>query len=140
MRSSAGWMLLLVAAGLLGIGCQTSPSRYPGVQSNRLRSGQRAAVAFRAGNARQGRRLIEHFHCGACHLIPGVPHARGMVGPPLIDFGRRSYVAGVLPNTPANLERWLRSPPKVDPLTAMPTLGLSRQQARDVAAYLYTLR
>ncbi len=135
-------MVGLVSVGLLGIGCQKTPPRYPGVQSYRLRSGQCAAgpVAFPTGNPRQGRRLIEHFHCGACHLIPGVPHARGMVGPPLIDFGRRSYVAGVLPNTPPNLERWLRSPPKVDPLTAMPALGLSRQQARDVAAYLYTLR
>jgi cytochrome c1 len=30
--------------------------------------------------------------------------------------------------------------PKMKPRTAMPDLGLSEQQARDVAAYLYTLQ
>jgi cytochrome c1 len=73
-------------------------------------------------------------------MIPGINGADGLVGPPLILFARRTYVAGELPNTPSNLIRWIQDPPAVEPRTAMPALGLSEQQARDVAAYLYTLR
>ncbi|GGG23948.1 hypothetical protein GCM10010964_10150 [Caldovatus sediminis] len=77
--------------------------------------------------------------CGACHRIPGVRNARAMVGPPLDAFAQRGYVAGVLPNRPANLLAWLRNPPAINPMTAMPDLGLTEAEARDIAAYLYTL-
>lgn len=49
-------------------------------------------------------------------------------------------IAGELPNTPDNLVRWIKDPKLVEPGTAMPDLGLSDEQARDVAAYLYTLQ
>jgi cytochrome c2 len=97
-------------------------------------------VVYTGGNAQHGRQLIDDYRCGACHLIPGVHDARGMVGPPLIYFARRTFIAGELPNNPANLVRWIRSPKSVEPGTAMPELGLSEEDARDVAAYLYTLR
>lgn len=92
------------------------------------------------GNPHLGAKLIESYRCGACHMIPGIPGADGLVGPPLILFARRTYVGGEVPNTPPNLIRWIRDPASIEPGTAMPTLGLSEQQARDVAAYLYTLR
>lgn len=92
------------------------------------------------GNADRGRRLIAAYDCGTCHTIPGVPGARGMVGPPLLWFARRTYIAGGLPNTPQNLIRWISDPPAVEPDTAMPKLGLPEHEARDVAAYLLTLR
>ena len=92
------------------------------------------------GDALRGRQAIEEFNCGACHTIPGVRGARGLVAPPLFWFSRRTYIAGELPNTPDNLVLWVRSPQDVEPKTAMPTLGLTEQQARDVAAYLSTLR
>jgi cytochrome c1 len=84
--------------------------------------------------------VIEQKNCGACHTIPGIRRARGMVAPPLYWFSRRTFIAGQLPNTPANLVRWVQSPVSVEPRTAMPMVGLSDQEARDVAAYLYTLR
>lgn len=92
------------------------------------------------GNAAHGRRVIESKGCGACHTIPGIYTARGLVGPPLSFFSRRSMIAGELPNSPANLVRWIENPKSVEPKTDMPDLGLTDQQARDVAAYLYTLR
>lgn len=92
------------------------------------------------GNPRQGKKLIESYGCGSCHTIPGIYTARGVVGPPLFFFSRRTMIAGELPNSPDNLVRWLRNPALVEPGTAMPNLKLSEQQARDVAAYLYTLR
>jgi cytochrome c2 len=97
-------------------------------------------TVYTGGDAHRGRQLIQQYRCGACHTIPGVEDANGLVGPPLLWWGRRTYIGGELPNKPENLVRWLESPKSVEPGTAMPTLGLTEQQARDVAAYLYTLR
>jgi cytochrome c1 len=100
----------------------------------------RSYAVASGGDAAQGRTAILSRHCGACHDIPGVVGAYGVVGPPLAAFGERTFVAGILPNTPSNLVRWLREPLAIEPLTAMPSLGLSEAEARDVSAYLYTLR
>lgn len=73
-------------------------------------------------------------------MIPGISGADGLVGPPVLLFGRRAVIAGQLPNTPENLVRWILDPPSIEPGTAMPDLGLTEAEARDVTAYLYTLR
>jgi cytochrome c1 len=92
------------------------------------------------GDAEAGRLLLRQFGCGACHRIPGVAAAKGTVGPPLDDIGARAYLAGRLPNTPANMQRWIRDPRSVDPQTAMPNVGLTDEHARDIVAYLDRLR
>jgi cytochrome c len=92
------------------------------------------------GDAARGKDLIVHYDCGSCHSIPGIRGARGLVGPPLILFGRRTFIAGEVPNTPDHLVRWLLDPKSIEAGTAMPNLGLSEQDARHIAAYLYTLR
>jgi cytochrome c1 len=92
------------------------------------------------GDARRGAQVIAQYRCGACHIIPGIQDANGLVGPPLMMFGRRTFVGGEVPNTPDNLVHWIRSPQSIEAGTAMPALGLTEQQARDAAAYLYTLR
>lgn len=84
--------------------------------------------------------MIEGFGCGSCHEIPGVNGADGVVGPPLQRIGRRIYIAGVLRNTPDNMMFWLMNPQLVVPGNAMPQMGITRDQARDIAAYLYTLQ
>jgi len=88
------------------------------------------------GNPGAGKKLIVSYGCGSCHVIPGIYQARGLVGPPLYFWGRRTLIAGELPNVPANLVRWIMNPPAIEPGTAMPNLGVSRQQAQDIAAYL----
>lgn len=106
-------------------------------------TGGRTVFAYQVvtqGSAQHGKDLIVHYGCGSCHAIPGIRDARGLVGPPLILMGRRTYIAGELPNSPENLEKWLLDPKAVEPGTAMPNLGLSEQDARDIAAYLYGLR
>ena len=100
----------------------------------------RSYTVATGGNPQRGKQIIVSFGCGACHTIPGIRTANGVVGPPLIFFSRRTMIAGELPNSPENLVRWIENPPAVEPKTAMPVLGLSNQQAHDVAAYLYTLR
>ena len=91
-------------------------------------------------NPQEGSAIVQREGCGSCHVIPGIANAGGKVGPPLTRFAGRTTVAGLLPNAPDPLVHWLRFPQSVVPGNAMPDTGLSEQQARDVAAYLYTLR
>lgn len=92
------------------------------------------------GDPARGAILITRSSCGACHEMSGIEGANGRVGPPLSTFAYRTMIAGVLPNTPGNLVYWLRHPQAVIPGNAMPDVGLSDAQARDIAAYLYTER
>jgi cytochrome c len=73
-------------------------------------------------------------------VIPGIRGANNHVGPPLTGWAERRYIAGRLPNEPDHLITFLVNPQYVKPGSAMPATGISPQEARDVAAYLYTLR
>jgi cytochrome c len=103
------------------------------------RAAMERAAAITGGDPERGRALTGDRGCGGCHVIPGVPRATGLVGPSLERMASRVYIAGVLANSPGNMVRWLQNPPAVDPLTAMPNLHLEQHDARDIAAYLYTL-
>ena len=92
------------------------------------------------GDPERGRQLLRQFGCGACHRIPGVADAQGNVGPPLDGVAKRVYLGGVLPNSRESMARWIRTPKAFDPQTAMPNLGVSEEHARDMVAYLHTLR
>ena len=92
------------------------------------------------GDARQGKRLLAQFQCGSCHSIPGVEAAQGRAAPSLAQFALRSYVAGRWPNKQASLVRWITQPQRMDPATLMPGMGVSPDDARHMAAYLYTLK
>lgn len=117
-------VLLLVALALAG--CEES--EIP--QSSRIVDGDPEA----------GAGLIRDYGCPACHTIPGITQADGIVGPTLEGFAVRVYIAGVYPNTPDNLVRWIMEPPEMVPSTAMPDMNVPEDQARHIAAYLYTLR
>lgn len=117
---TAAAALLLVAL----IGCENAESR---------------AARLTGGDPERGRELVVKYRCGSCHSIPGVEGARGALGPPLDGFHRRERLAGGLPNTPENLRRWIVSPGTIAPGTTMPTLGLSEEEGRHVAAYLYSI-
>jgi cytochrome c2 len=101
---------------------------------------ERAAAEMTGGDPARGRAKITRHGCASCHTIPGVEGADSLVGPPLDRVASRTYIAGVLTNSPEHMIRWLRDPHGVDQLTAMPNLGLSEEDARDIAAYLYTLK
>jgi cytochrome c len=85
----------------------------------------------------QGSQLITQYGCGACHSIPGIVGADAMAAPPLDHFYQRTYIAGRLTNTLDNLINWIQNPQEIEPGTAMPDLGVSETEARDMAAYLY---
>lgn len=88
------------------------------------------------GDPSQGQRLITQYQCGSCHAIPGVAAARGGLGPSLQAFGKRSYIAGRVPNHPDALAQWLVAPASLVADTAMPSMGVSGEEARHMAAYL----
>jgi cytochrome c2 len=92
------------------------------------------------GDPARGRAMLRKYGCQSCHTIPGVAGASGLVGPPLAGIASRAYIAGVLTNTPENMERWIQDPRAVDSLTAMPNAGVTETDARHITAYLYTLR
>lgn len=117
-------VLALASAGLAGCNQSAAPSPW----------------TMAGADATRAPALMVSYGCNACHTIPGVANARGQVGPSLAQFGRRAYIAGSLRNEPDNLERWLRAPQSVLPGNAMPDTGVSGPDARDMAAYLYTLQ
>lgn len=114
--------VLLVLLAIIAAGCGTakSPELVPD------------------GNSDRGKRLIESYGCGSCHMIPGIERANGRVGPSLADFGRIRTIAGEIANNPDNATRWVRNAKKIEPRTIMPNFGMSRQDARDIVAYLYS--
>lgn len=92
------------------------------------------------GDPARGKRAIRHHGCGTCHEIPGVGGAASHVGPSLDAIGSRLYLAGRLPNTPDQLVAWIRHPQSVEPGNVMPDMAIDESDARDIAAFLYTLR
>jgi cytochrome c len=119
---TARFTLILLLPLLLAIGCSGDESEPP------------------PGDPDKGRAAIREYGCGSCHMIPDIPGADGHTGPSLERIARRVYLAGVLPNTPDDMARWIREPEAVDPRTAMPNMGVSESDARNITAYLYTLK
>lgn len=122
-RAARRALLLLAAAGC------SAPGDSDAAIANAL-----------GGEPARGRVLARTYGCASCHLIPGVAGANGMVGPSLAGIASRGYIAGRLPNAPEHMRRWIEDPKGVDPLTAMPDVGVTPQDARHISAYLYTLR
>lgn len=115
-----------VAALLIPLGCSTGRANSPQIVTG--------------GDASAGKAAITHYGCGSCHDIPGVRGAVALVGPPLLHWSRRSYIAGKLANTPSNLESWIENPQAVWPGNDMPILHVTPTDARDIAAYLDGIR
>lgn len=127
------WWWISTVAALVVAACLALVSCVGGKEA-------RAYYVSAGGDAARGVNVIKVKNCGSCHEIPGINGAQGLVGPPLAHYSRRTYVGGEVANEPANLIKWLMSPQSIEPQTAMPNLGLTEQEARDTAAYLYTLR
>ena len=86
---------------------------------------------------KRGEIVLRQYACHACHQIEGVVGPDTNVGPALVDWRTRRYIAGTLPNTPENLARWIVDPPGVSPGTLMPDLDVSEAHAREMADFLF---
>ena len=127
--AALGGAVLLAGGGLAAYAAQSAAARE---RSER-------AVMLTGGAPERAHEHIRNYGCAGCHDIPGIDGPEGLVGPPLGTIGKRVYIAGVMTNTPGNLVDWIVNPPSIDPMTAMPVTGISEAEARDVAAYLYSL-
>jgi cytochrome c2 len=96
-------------------------------------------LRIEGADASRGRALVADRGCATCHVVQGIRGSRGMTGPPILDWAQRTTLAGQYPNNPPHLIAWLMNPPAMRPGTAMPNIGLSAEEARHIAAYLYTL-
>jgi cytochrome c2 len=99
----------------------------------------RSETSLSLGNASRGRELVIKYGCPSCHMLPDAG-PEGLVGPSLDDMGGRSYIAGRFPNEEIWMTLWLQKPQELKPGTAMPDLNVDERDARDMAAYLATLR
>jgi len=81
--------------------------------------------------------LLRQYACHTCHVIDGVVGPPSHTGPALRAWQQRGYIAGVLPNTPENLARWISDPRQVSPQTLMPDLNVPPSHARAMAAFLF---
>ncbi|MGZ8456868.1 MAG: c-type cytochrome, partial [Gemmatirosa sp.] len=96
MTPAARGVALLVV--LLAVGATATGAVV--VDRRRDTEVREARALTHGGEPAYGRALIQHYGCGSCHEIPGVPGARGNVGPSLATLRQRSFVGGVLPHTP----------------------------------------
>jgi cytochrome c oxidase assembly factor CtaG/cytochrome c2 len=117
-------LALLFTGGLLG-GCDREIA---------------TATTAAPGDVSRGKALVQQYGCGNCHLIPRMTGAQGNVGPPLLHIGTRIYIAGFVRNSPENMSIWLQDPQKVLPGNAMPAMGISVKDSRDITAFLYSLK
>jgi cytochrome c2 len=105
-----------------------------------LSQAEREAARETGGDPRRGAEIIRRSGCGACHTIPGIDGAIGRLGPGLGGIALRARIADKVPNTPDNMIRWIQNPQKIDKFTSMPDVGVDERDARDISAYLYSLK
>jgi cytochrome c oxidase subunit 2 len=110
------------------------------------------------GDSTRGARLFAGGMgaCIGCHAVRGVPTALGVIGPNLTHVGGRATIgAGMFPNEPRYLARWIKNARAMKPGVVMPALGrdeydpvtkqrltagLDDQQVADLVAYLQSLK
>jgi cytochrome c1 len=140
MRASwSGRTRLLTAVIAVVFACAAGAGAAAYYAKQQFRLNQRA-IALTGGDPKKAPELIIQFGCAGCHQIPGIRGPAGKIGPPLANVGSRIYLGGRVVNTPKTLVDWIADPHQLDPASAMPTTGISREEARDVAAYLLALR
>lgn len=134
---AAAWLVF----GLLGIALASGVVSLAAQKRETMRQDRAVAIALTGGDPDAGRATVMRLGCGACHEIPGLAQAQGQVGPSLDKIAIRATIAGgVLVNRPASMIAFLQHPEQVQAHGAMPSQPMSSAQARDIAAYLYTLR
>jgi cytochrome c len=123
-RGTAALILVTLAGMLLISACQNDEPE---------------PVQVEGGDAARGEELVMAYDCGSCHYIPGVADSSGHDAPGLQLWANRAFVAGAAPNRPENVIAFLVDPQSIQPGSAMPTLGISEEEARHIAQFLYTI-
>ena len=99
------------------------------------------APATPIGNAERGKALAAQYGCNVCHAVPGIEGPQGSLGPSLAGVASRPTISfGTVQNTPENLAKYIQDPSTMNPRSSMPPIGLTDVDAKDIAAYLLTLK
>ncbi len=103
------------------------------------REGRKSSgTVSRGGDPASGKELVETIGCKGCHVIGDDDRmrvARGFsfdIAPELTRAGSKL--------DPDWLFRWIKNPREYRPTTPMPNLRLSDREARDIVAYIMTLK
>lgn len=127
--------LALASIVVAALGCGTdAPSHASSV------AGGTGAGAASTGDPAIGRQLVDQYACLACHQVPGFEGPQGSLGPSLAGIGSRPTIGGRVPNSAATLTTFLQNPQAVDPQNRMMSVGVSEEDARHIAAFLFTLQ
>jgi cytochrome c oxidase subunit II len=90
--------------------------------------------------SRDGKAAFLAQSCVNCHQVRGTI-AQGSYAPDLTHMmDRQTLAAGVVPNTFANLRRWVDDPNSIKPGCLMPAFGLVERDRSLIVDYLKTLR
>jgi cytochrome c oxidase subunit 2 len=93
-----------------------------------------------AAQQQPGFQTFANNQCAGCHTLRGTS-AKGRIGPDLTHLAsRKSLGALTIPNTPADLEAWIRDPQHFKPGNKMPALGLSDRQLTELTSFLGGLK
>jgi cytochrome c1 len=137
--ANSAWPALLAIMLLVGCGPAATPTATPRAGSPEPEPARLTPAPNVPGDATNGRRLVIGKGCGGCHTVRGVADATGVVGPNLTNVALRPTLAAeTIQNSPENMVRWIMDPPALKPGTAMPKLGLTEEEARDITALLYS--
>lgn len=101
------------------------------------------AEDLEGADAARGKALLGEKGCTGCHHFSGVPSRGAAPGP---TPGAAAGPIALAPDlrhtrdrmTPSALQSWLRDPRAVKPDTAMPTIALTDEEVRDLAAFILT--
>lgn len=92
-------------------------------------------------SADHGRELAAQYGCNVCHVVPGLEGPQGALAPSLAGFASRPlFSMGKVENNAANVAKFIENPASMNPQSSMPPLGIPTGDARDIAAYLETLK
>ncbi|HEX7831689.1 MAG TPA: c-type cytochrome [Thermoanaerobaculia bacterium] len=93
------------------------------------------------GNATRGQEMIAQYGCNVCHIVPGINGPQGSLGPSLAGIASRPTISAAnVPNTQANLVQFIQNPGSLNPQSSMPPIALAPEDAKDIVAYLQTLK
>lgn len=91
------------------------------------------------GSIQRGEEIARMNGCMWCHTVDGNIGTSNGIGPDLNGWPETRLIAGQVENQPENLIQFLMNPQSVAPGSGMPSVGLTEDEARDVASWLYSL-
>jgi mono/diheme cytochrome c family protein len=92
------------------------------------------AAELTGGDPARAPELMRYYGCVACHTVRGVAAPGGLLGPNLSDPEK------LLTKKPQELIAYIVDPKSANQKSVMPRTGISERQARDIVAYLLSLR